>query len=444
MVEFIYQFFELFATFIEGVLAIFVSTSLAGRKLSIKQNILYGLSMSIIYTILITLLNKWQVFSFTTIAIAIAFTFVAIYFTTKGSFWYKACAAMLTWFFIHASDYIVSYTLIMLFGKSADVSIGIQLILNPGTNRLVYILVNKSLQIALFLAFSKFYIKLKLLNKKSIILLFSVTTLSYIVMSVLTNLILTDSLLTLQIAIIFSLFFIVVVIAATIISIAISAKYQNEKREKELMAMANMMLEKNYMQMKQSQDIIRKQVHDFKNHIRIIDGMLDGNSSEKKYTRELLSASYQQAQHCHSGNDIIDSIINCKMNEADNNNIGFQHKIQLNSKLYISFSDICAILANQIDNALEACIKIPKNQKRFVKVEIWDKESFVFFKVTNTTSQNPFDKSHNLKTTKNNSDCTHGFGIKNIQETASKYDGLLKNDYIDGCFISLVMILNDK
>lgn len=70
MVEFIYQFFELFATFIEGVLAIFVSTSLAGRKLSIKQNILYGLSMSIIYTILITLLNKWQVFSFTTIAIA--------------------------------------------------------------------------------------------------------------------------------------------------------------------------------------------------------------------------------------------------------------------------------------------------------------------------------------------------------------------------------------
>ena len=110
MVEFIYQFFELFATFIEGVLAIFVSTSLAGRKLSIKQNILYGLSMSIIYTILITLLNKWQVFSFTTIAIAIAFTFVAIYFTTKGSFWYKACAAMLTWFFIHASDYIVSYT----------------------------------------------------------------------------------------------------------------------------------------------------------------------------------------------------------------------------------------------------------------------------------------------------------------------------------------------
>lgn len=442
MVEFIYQFFELFATFIEGVLAIFVSTSLAGRKLSIKQNILYGLSMSIIYTILITLLNKWQVFSFTTIAIAIAFTFVAIYFTTKGSFWYKACAAMLTWFFIHAFDYIVSYTLIMLFGKSADVSIGIQLILNPGTNRLVYILVNKSLQIALFLAFSKFYIKLKLLNKKSIILLFSVTTLSYIVMSILTNLILTGSLLALQIAVIFSLFFIILTIVISIISVVISSKYQNEKREKELIALTNTLMEKNYTEIKHAQDIIRKQVHDFKNHILTIDGMLSEDSNAKKYTKELLETSYQQAQNCHSGNEIIDSIINCKMNEATNQNIEFNHKILLNTKLNISFVDICAILANQIDNALEACAKISIDKERSVKVQIWQKESFVFFKVINTVDKNPFDNLNNLKSTKDNSDTMHGLGIKNIRETAAKYDGFLKNNYIDGYFISLVMVSN--
>ena len=205
------------------------------------------------------------------------------------------------------------------------------------------------------------------------------------------------------------------------------------------MSMANMMLEKNYIQMKESQDIIRKQVHDFKNHIRTLNGMLEDNSNAKEYTKELLSASYQQAQYCHSGNDIIDSIINCKMNEAAENNIEFIHKIHLNSQLYISFADICAILANQIDNAIEACVKIPNDKERFVKVEIWNKESFVFFKVTNTVFQNPFDNSHNLKTTKDNSDYMHGFGIKNIQETASKYGGTLKNDYSNNCFISVVL-----
>ena len=70
--ESFYQFFELFATFVEGAIAVSVSTSLADRKLGVKKNTLYVFFMSIIYTILITLLNKWQVFSFFTIAVAIS------------------------------------------------------------------------------------------------------------------------------------------------------------------------------------------------------------------------------------------------------------------------------------------------------------------------------------------------------------------------------------
>ena len=440
--ESFYQFFELFATFVEGAIAVSVSTSLADRKLGVKKNTLYVFFMSIIYTILITLLNKWQVFSFFTIAVAIGFTFAAIFFTTRGSLLYKLCAVMITWFFIHATDYIISYSLIMIIGKSIDISEGISLILVPGTIRMIYILINKLLQIAIFVSFHKLYSKLKLLNKKNIFLLFAVTTLSYIVMSILTNLVLTDSLISLQTAVIFSLLFIILTIVISIISVVISSKYQNEKREKELIALTNTLMEKNYTEIKHAQDIIRKQVHDFKNHILTIDGMLSEDSNAKKYTKELLETSYQQAQNCHSGNEIIDSIINCKMNEATNQNIEFNHKILLNTKLNISFVDICAILANQIDNALEACAKISIDKERSVKVQIWQKESFVFFKVINTVDKNPFDSLNNLKSTKDNSDTMHGLGIKNIRETAAKYDGFLKNNYIDGYFISLVMVSN--
>lgn len=261
-------------------------------------------------------------------------------------------------------------------------------------------------------------------------------------MSILTNLVLTDSLISLQTAVIFSLFFIILTIVISIISVVISSKYQNEKREKELIALTNTLMEKNCTEIKHAQDIIRKQVHDFKNHILTIDGMLSEDSNAKKYTKELLETSYQQAQNCHSGNEIIDSIINCKMNEATNQNIEFNHKILLNTKLNISFVDICAILANQIDNALEACAKISIDKERSVKVQIWQKESFVFFKVINTVDKNPFDSLNNLKSTKDNSDTMHGLGIKNIRETAAKYDGFLKNNYIDGYFISLVMVSN--
>lgn len=438
--DFFYQFLELFATFVEGAIVLFVSTSLAGRKLTKNKNIIFILFATVIYMVIITLMNNWQVFSFATIAVAMIYTFVVLFFTTTGNVLYKISATIIAWFFMHATDYILSYSLIMILGKSIDISEGIPLILYPGTTRLIYILSDKLLQIVLFSAFHKLYPKLKLLSKKSVGLIFIFTLLSYIVMSILTNLIVTDSLVTIQLAVIFSLFFIVLNIVVTIVSIAISAKYQQEKREKELMTLTNTMMEKNYTEMNHSQDVIRKQVHDFKNHLRTVYGMMSDDSKAKDYIGDLLETSYKQAQYCHSGNEIIDSIINCKMNEALSNRINFEHKINLDSKLNISSVDICAILANQLDNSIEACLKT--ESKRFIKVDIWQKESLVFFKVINSAEKNPFDSHHNLFTTKNDKSM-HGLGIKNIRETSEKYNGSLKNEYKDGCFISIAMVSNN-
>ena len=261
-------------------------------------------------------------------------------------------------------------------------------------------------------------------------------------MSVITQMMLSNSLLTLQMAVIFSLFFIILTIVITLFATITNAKYQNEKQEKQLMTLANEMMEKNFITMRDSQNIIRQQVHDFKNHLRTIDGMLD-ESPAKDYIDELLAESYISAGYCHCGNDVIDSIINCKINESKEKNIKFTYNISINTKLSISSIDICAILANQIDNALEAASKVADTKERFVKVEIRQKEAFVFFKVENTCKDNPFNDEKELKTTKDNSNGMHGLGIKNIKETAEKYNGELKNEYKNGVFTSVAMLINN-
>lgn len=438
----IYQLLELFATFVEGAIAVAVPIELAGRKLEKKKNILYILVMTVIYTDLITLMNNWQTFSFVTIGIAILFSLVSIYFVTTKNILYKVCAVLLAWFFINATDYLISYSLIMLLGHSLNVAKCIPLILNPGPPRTVFILANKSIQIVLFSSFYKLYPKLKQLKQKSVWLLLVITSTSYIVISILTNLVITDSILTLQIAIIFSVFFIVISIIATIISIAISSKHQNKKREMDLMAISNSMMVKNYTELKYSQDTIRKQVHDFKNHLQTIYGMMSEESNAKEYVEGLIETSFNQAQLCHSGNDVIDSIINCKMNIAQSNGIDFKFKITLNSDLTISPIDICAILANQLDNSIEACLKIDDITNRFINVDIWQKEALVFFKVVNSTNSNPFNSSNKLFTTKKDK-TLHGLGIKNILETTEKYNGSLKNECENNTFTSLAMISNN-
>ena len=257
-----------------------------------------------------------------------------------------------------------------------------------------------------------------------------------------TAFILTDSLLTIQVAVIFATFFIVLSLIATIFAIAISAKHQNEKRMIELTRLSSQMLEKNYSELHTSHEIIRQQLHDFKNHLRTICSMAEDNSAVRNYASDLLESSYSFASLCSCGNDIIDSIINCKATEAKEKNITFSYNISLSDTLKIDSVDICAILANQLDNAIEACEKADADHRK-IDVFIAQKESFVLFRVINTAKENPFDKNNNLPTSKNNNSGLHGFGIRIIRKTAEKYNGISENSYDNGLFTSSAMLSNN-
>lgn len=436
-----YQFTELFATFIEGFLVLSVASRLSDNRYNKKKNLVLTLVFTIIYTILITALNKWSTFSFVTLSVCIAYTFLITNIISKGSLLLKATSTVISWFAVSATDYLLSYILIMIIGKSIDLSKGVTLILSPGNTRVFFLFFNKLTSIVIFVIFSRLFPLLRNLSKKNLGILFVITSCSYILMSVITSLILSDSILVLQTSVIFSLFFIILSIITTTFATAWNSRYQTEKHERYLMKITNELMEKNFKTMQHSQNIIRQQVHDFKNHIRTINGMLEDETKAKKYTDELLEASYMNARYCRSENEIINSIINCKMTDASAQGIQFKHSVLLTCPIHILSVDICAILANQIDNAVESCEKIPDNHDKEINVEIWQKETFLFFKVTNTAAENPFDKEGKLYSSKKNS-AIHGFGIKNIRETVLKYNGELNNSFKDGRFISVAVVVN--
>ena len=258
------------------------------------------------------------------------------------------------------------------------------------------------------------------------------------------GIIISDYVAMMQMTSFFSILFIVVSLIATVFAVTVKTGYEKEKREAELMATTNSIMEKNFHQLEASHSTIRQQVHDFKNHLLTLRGMLEKDEKAKLYIDELLQASYDQAQYSLCGNAVIDSIINCKIVQAKRHNIEFFHRVVLSSELYISSVDICAVLANQIDNAIEACMKLSDNDEKKIKVEIWQKESFVFFKVINTCRENPFNSNNELVSTKNDPSGLHGYGIKNITKTTESYGGTMKSHYADGEFISVAMLPNNK
>lgn len=438
-----YQFAELFSTFIEGLIVLTIISKLSKVRYNKKVSFILTFALAIAYTFIVTLLNKWKIFSFFTIIICILYTFIITKLTSTGSSLLRCTATMLSWFFIHSIDYLLFYVSAMIVSKSFDISRGISTLLSVGMPRSLFVIAVKITELLIFALLDPIYPGLHSLRKKYLYTLLTISTGSYIMMSLITSLIMSNSVLILQVSVILSLIFIVLSLITTILATFWSSKYQIEKNERNMMEITNELIEKNLKSIQSSQNLIRRQVHDFKNHIRTIDGMLEDGTKAKIYTEELLQASYISAKYCHSENEIINSIINCKIAEANAQEIKFMHKVLIFSPINIMSIDICAILSNQIDNAIEACAKISDDKPKEIKVEIWQRESFLFFKVTNTTAENPFNKEGQLISRKKDSEI-HGFGIKNIRETASKYDGELVNKYKDGKFISVVSVVNTE
>ncbi len=434
-----YQGLEYFATIVEGVVFLSAVTLLSGKRFGGKRLYLAIGGFTVLYTVLISALNSWEAFSFVTISVTIVFVLLATKLTSSGNLLLRCTATLLCIFFITGLDYIFGYSSAMLIGGSVDIYKGFEIIMQPGRTRMIYIFINKAVQIAVFLLCLPLYPRLKRLEKRPLVFLFFVSAVFFIVLQLMTGLIMNQSMTVMQVAVILSTVFIVLAMIAVIVAFGVNSRYQEKKRQSELMQVTNRMLEKNYADMQAREGTIRRQMHDFKNHLRAIGGLVKGNEEAEKYIDELLQTSYAQARGCRCGNSVIDAIINCKLAEAQERGITMNYHISVENPLPVAAVDLCAILSNQLDNAIEACEKTAAERRR-IDVEILQRNKLVYFKVVNDAPDDPFDEKHRLRTSKDNADGLHGLGIANILDAARRNGGELKNEYKDGKFYSTAMI----
>ena len=436
-----YQGVEILASLTENLIILGFISRVSGSKYLEKKQAGLIFILGIVLTCIVTVLNMVKVFSFLTVFIGI-FLFISLTkLTSSGGLLLRSTACALAFFFLHTLDSLVGFSTALLVGDSTNIYDSFTIVTSPGIVRVCYTLINKSIQLSAFFSLKFLYIKIQNLSKKYLAILLTITTAAYITMSILVSMIATDSLLVMQVAVIVSWLFIMICLIAVIAAIAINTQYQAQRRQNELFAVTNSLIEENYRKLNDSQSKLSQYIHDFSNHLRTINMLLPDTIAVEEYIQSLLESSQNRSKLCNCGNKVIDAIINCKASEAIASSINFTYRVNLSdAPLLISSVDICAVLANQIDNAFEACLRIPKEERRFVTVEIWRKESFVLLKVVNTTQSNPFDAHHNLIFSKNDASGLHGLGIKNICDTVSKYEGTLEMEYRDGRFISIAML----
>ena len=165
--------------------------------------------------------------------------------------------------------------------------------------------------------------------------------------------------------------------------------------------------------------------HDFNNHISCIDMLLqlDNVDKARDYIQKLTQSSQPQTVSVHIGNDIADAIVNQKMFRAKKDSIKMEVEGTLPVQLKIEDVDLCAILSNSLDNAIEAACQVEDIQQRKIRLEIIEQGHQVWIKVINSVKSNTLYKGE-LKTTKKDKE-RHGIGMRSMQVSAERYKGKL-------------------
>lgn len=136
------------------------------------------------------------------------------------------------------------------------------------------------------------------------------------------------------------------------------------------------------------------------------------------------------------GSEILNTVLYLKKNQAEKSDIKMRIAADVEDSIGIEDIDLCSLLCNLLDNAIEACEKI-QNDDRKIDVKIRSQANFLFFDIENSYSGYLKKKNGHLLSTKKDKE-EHGVGTKIIRDIVSKYDGNIKYKEKEGTFQVIV------
>lgn len=201
--------------------------------------------------------------------------------------------------------------------------------------------------------------------------------------------------------------------------------------------------EKEYYKMLHENQIqIQKTSHDMKNTLISILGNISEGKTESaiKKINEMLDNTNQSSQTVYTGQVTVDTMINIKKKCMDINDICFKPICFMSKECNFDEIGFCIVLGNALDNAIEACKKVDK-ENRYILLKIIEDESLLSCYLEN--SSNGIMPKENEKTTKMNKSI-HGFGLDNMKMIINNNGGAINTSCNENKFVLLFSFVKNN
>ena len=204
------------------------------------------------------------------------------------------------------------------------------------------------------------------------------------------------------------------------------ASYQNKLLARQIAEVENLYL------------TMRGWRHDYHNHLQTLKARLDMGQSEsaREYLDRLENVLDGIRALAETGNVSVDAILNAKLSLVLKQDIDLSFKATVPGSLTLFDIDLCVILGNLIDNAMESCEQVEEGG-RFLRLYIGVLKQQLYISISNATAETvrTIDSAY-ISAKRGN----HGHGLKRIDRVVEKYGGYVSRQNEPGVFATEVLL----
>ena len=228
------------------------------------------------------------------------------------------------------------------------------------------------------------------------------------------------------------------VVIMAVIAVWITVKLVTRAAEKRVGEYQDKVLKTQRDEVQSIYRIMRGWRHDYHNHMQTIKAYLSlGQVKETLTYLDHLEEDLDAIDIAiRTGNVSVDAIVSSKLSVAAKKHIAVDCTAKMPEQVQVTDVDLCTVLGNLLDNAIESCEKVPE-EKRFIRLYIGVFKKQLYLSVTNATAESRRKKMNELVSEKKGS---HGFGLRRIDLVAEKYHGFVNRKNEPGVFVTEVML----
>lgn len=437
-----YIFSENMVSFLEcyilcRIYCLFFEKRLSGWR-HLGACVLGGLAL----TLMLYWLNALALFSFLNTAAVIAASSLIALLLYRANFIQTLSVSVIYYVLILAYDFLIVSIVELLYEVD---NFTLTIITEVGPARTAYIWFQKFSLIAVCLIARRHNRgrRIQINNKVSLALIAS-GMFPFFFMQFLINAVLMGDAAEIKKSVLIAWLFILLFFAGVLMLVAAYSNMKIQRIEKDVVAFKADALEDNSMRLNLAYSEIAKVSHDFHNHLRVMRVMAEAGQYAElgKYLQMLADGQPTVQMRRYTGNEVVDAVLNNKADKAREMHVPLSIDAAYPEDVKIRTVDICALLVNLLDGALEAAAEVPDSKKRFAEVSITSADAMLIIRVKSAAAHAAPPQDAKWIDTAREAKRIHGYDAQMIRLIVDRYQGRVEQTGDDFCPETRILLKN--